>query len=473
MGPLGGVLRRQYRVVVGVLGVEEVPHHVVGEVDRGVVEEEQPADALLDVVVDGVVHHPHALVEHEVGLHHELGLGQHAGLEGVDLLGHALGVVEADALEVVGQVGAGALGQRDRGGRVAGVDVDGRGVDLDLGLDAAQVEAHDARHRAAAGHVVQVHRQHLEAHGDEGAPVTRLQDHHLVLDLDRAGPHLAVEHDLHGHGGVDRPRIAVLLEHVLGPDQAGVDEPLDALVQRHQLAPVDRGLGRRVGGVEGVLAVGRIERRRHHPGEGQALGRLDREIGGHAPDVGRHVGLGQDLPEARAGAVGVGRPAQGELPVPPQADDVGRGDRGGGGGRHTGHRIAVDEVEDAVPAGVAAGDEVRPGHRRLGWDGGAQRVHPAAVLHQSGEVAHPIGIARDGLGQQVGVHPVDAQDDHLLEGLLGGRAGQGEPREAGHPEGQERPGVRLAHFATTSSLSAGSGRPSGSGAGTKSGLPCM
>ena len=76
---------------------------MTAEVDGGVVEEEEAALGVFDVAVDRRVHHAHALVVDELGLLHELLVIERFVLQGVDLLGHALGVVDADELREVGR----------------------------------------------------------------------------------------------------------------------------------------------------------------------------------------------------------------------------------------------------------------------------------------------------------------------------------------------------------------------------------
>ena len=301
------------------------------------------------------------------------------------------------------RAGVRGLGHRGHGGR--GVDVDRRGVELEFGLEAAQVEAHDA----ADGHsrdpsedqVERAVAEHAIRDRDELAPLARLEDQQAAFGLDRGGAGVAVDEDRERHSG-GRP---ALLEGVGRPGEARVDAVCEDR-HRHDLRIAGR-VDRRVGRVQRALAVGRVDRGGHHPAEGESFGRLDREVGRHAPDVGADARLLQQGPEGPSGAVRLADVVLRELPVAPQLRLVlvalgrGRPDR------RARDPVAVDEVVDPVPAGVPPGDEVRPGHRALRRRRGPQRVD-AALARQLGEVRHPLGIALDHVRQDFGVHPVDA-----------------------------------------------------------------
>ena len=151
---------------------------MTAEVDGGVVEEEEATLSVIDVAIDSRVHHAHALVVDELGLLHELSVCEGVVLQGVDLLGHALGVVDADELS---EVGRGRVGLRDRHRRRLGVDVHRRRVELELWVDRAQVEAHDA---ADPHHA---HREHVEVDVGEVAPLPGLHDDDVYACVDRDG----------------------------------------------------------------------------------------------------------------------------------------------------------------------------------------------------------------------------------------------------------------------------------------------
>ncbi len=73
-------------------------------------------------------------------------------------------------------------------------------------------------------------------------------------------------------------------------------------------------------------------------------------------------------------------------------------------------RIAVDEIEDSVPAGIHSRNQVRPRHRALRRD--ACRQPPErSLLGQPGKVRQ--FALRHELREQVGVEPVDTKDDQL------------------------------------------------------------
>src|SRR6202171_5148312 len=75
-----------------------------------------------------------------------------------------------------------------------------------------------------------------------------------------------------------------------------------------------------------------------------------------------------------------------------------------------GFRIAVDEIKDAVPAGIHARNQVRPCHRAL-WRNAGRQTPERSLLGQPGEVRHL--ALRHELREQVRVEPVDAEDDQL------------------------------------------------------------
>src|ERR1700682_876107 len=76
-----------------------------------------------------------------------------------------------------------------------------------------------------------------------------------------------------------------------------------------------------------------------------------------------------------------------------------------------GFRIAVDEIKDAVPAGIHARNQVRPCHRALRRDAGRQTPE-RSLLGQPGEVRHL--ALRHELSEQVWVEPVNTEDNQLL-----------------------------------------------------------
>ena len=135
---------------------------------------------------------------------------------------------------------------------------------------------------------------------------------------------------------------------------------------------------------------------------------LGRERHRHGEDRRPHAGLAGRHPERRAAAQrrdlrlaerDVVEEEVGHLA--PDHAEVG----------HVGLQVADEEVEDVVLAGVAAGGERRPRRRRFGRRGRLQPVE-AALAGELLEVrqlafAHP-------LLDEARVHPVEAEDDHLL-----------------------------------------------------------
>jgi hypothetical protein len=74
-------------------------------------------------------------------------------------------------------------------------------------------------------------------------------------------------------------------------------------------------------------------------------------------------------------------------------------------------RVAMNEIEDAMSAGVHPCNQVRPSDRTLRWDARAKLLE-GALLSQAREVGHlPI---RHELAEKLRIHPVDAEDDELL-----------------------------------------------------------
>ncbi len=100
--------------------------------------------------------------------------------------------------------------------------------------------------------------------------------------------------------------------------------------------------------------------------------------------------------------------------------------------RKIGPRVAVEEIEDVVPAGVGSGAEGRPRHRGDGREGGAELAVAAALgeLGVVGQLAlghHPLGDSR--------VLTVKTDEDGAFDQGLGLAAVADHP-----PEGAERPG---------------------------------
>jgi hypothetical protein len=86
-------------------------------------------------------------------------------------------------------------------------------------------------------------------------------------------------------------------------------------------------------------------------------------------------------------------------------------------------RIAMNEVEDAVPPGVHSRDQVRPRDRALRRNARRKQTE-RPLLCQPGEVAHlPL---LDKLLQELRIHAINTEDDQLLVAVpgLGSLAGE-------------------------------------------------
>ena len=70
----------------------------------------------------------------------------------------------------------------------------------------------------------------------------------------------------------------------------------------------------------------------------------------------------------------------------------------------------MNEIKDAVPARIHAGDQVRPCHRTLRRDAGSEQTE-RSFLYEGGEVRHlALGHERR---EQIRVEPVNTEDDQL------------------------------------------------------------
>jgi len=175
----------------------------------------------------------------------------------------------------------------------------------------------------------------------------------------------------------------------------------------------------------------RQEARRRHPGAG--AGRDPQHHGGGARDRRAQAKeLEEQQQEERHGDAG-DRPAveavvlaeeEGRLPL------LGRGE-----GRAIGLGIALQEVEDAMPAGVQTGREGGPGDRRLRRDGRQQRGEAplGAQLRQVGQL--PLVHPPRG---ELGVDAVEAEDDELPGRLGRERRGNQGNQEEGEGERADR-----------------------------------
>ena len=70
----------------------------------------------------------------------------------------------------------------------------------------------------------------------------------------------------------------------------------------------------------------------------------------------------------------------------------------------------MDKIKDPVPASIHSSNQVRPRHRTL-WRNARGQPFKRPLLRQSGEIRH-LAVGHE-LGKQVGIEPVDAQNNHL------------------------------------------------------------
>jgi hypothetical protein len=349
---------------------------------------------------------------------------EHAVLQRLGLLGHALRVEEAEVREQVVDERVGA-GERHRGAR--GRDVHGRRVHAEARRELLRVEAHRARHRDES------HRQRVVVDGDPVRPLALSQQRALVADLDHRGLAVGGEVDRHTLGeilAVAGHRAGLEMELVGRTAQDRVHrvgraveiEVLDA----HELHVALHLLGGRLVGVERVGAVAAAHVHRSHPAEHVRLRRRRREVARDPVHLDVYAVLLEHVPPRRPAAVvgHLGRRGRDHVAEHVQrAAGIADGWRRGGD-RLVGGRIAVDEVEDPVPAGIHPGDEARPRDRTLRRRRGAERLVRALVAELR-EVRHL--AARDHLLEDHRIHPVDADDEHarlLGRGVRGGRHDQ-------------------------------------------------
>ena len=98
--------------------------------------------------------------------------------------------------------------------------------------------------------------------------------------------------------------------------------------------------------------------------------------------------------------------------------------------------IAMDEIEDAVPAGVHAGNQVRPGHRTLRRNAGGQQ--PERSLLSEGRKVRHLALGHE-LFQKLRVHAVDAENDELLIAVpLSGLAGKRQHGRCAHQQAENK-----------------------------------
>src|ERR1035438_1287168 len=106
--------------------------------------------------------------------------------------------------------------------------------------------------------------------------------------------------------------------------------------------------------------------------------------------------------------------------------------------------IAVNEIEDAMPAGIHAGDQIGPRHGAL-WRNARRQTAERTLSGEPGEVGHL--AFRHELRQQIGVEAVHSKNNHLFgahrsaTGVLA-REKETQPRGT-RPEQADRKSTRL------------------------------
>jgi len=287
-----------------------------------------------------------------------------------------------------------------------------------------QVEPYDGADRLG-GDEIEVDRHPV-------APLPHLQNQLGVADLELGRIFLGVEID--GEGQLDL--LFVLQKRVVRAEQRGLHHVV-VRIDLVDLAATDVLTleGEELGGEvrEGARSAQQVGSA--HAAE-LSRGRPRRwEVGWDADDGRLHAALFQHLPEGRAVPQQLHFAAgQGELVLADLENPAGvLGTAGREIGQH-GLRVAVDEIEDAVPSGVHAGDEVGPGHRAL-WRHRSLELREASGFSQAGEIGH--APCRHQALRQLVVQAIEAQDDDLLARIGRGRLASAGNQAASEPaEGQ-------------------------------------
>ena len=71
----------------------------------------------------------------------------------------------------------------------------------------------------------------------------------------------------------------------------------------------------------------------------------------------------------------------------------------------------MNEIEDAVASGIHSGNQVRPRHRALRRNA-RRKLAERSLLHELGKIRH-FAFLDESL-QQMRIHAIDAEDDHLI-----------------------------------------------------------
>ena len=286
---------------------------------------------------------------------------EHAGAQRLGVLRHFLRIERPG---VFGELVRVLRRRRNRLRRIARVDVHRRHVQHEMRPDLLEVEAH---HAADAGNV----RHEVEAHRQPLAPFALLQQQPVVTDADERDRILRIDDDFE----VRRHVRARLQQRIRRSGDVAVPDPI---AQRDAL---DDAAGDRSG-----LPLRRVRVQRERSGRALQIGRAhsrDRLAGGFDGRVVRrnlkqsrmHAVAFEQLPERRALAQQLGvRRFQRNAPATQRQRERRALDAGRGHVRREVLAVEMQEVEDAVAAGIHARDERGPGDR----DSAAGSTFPAA-----------------------------------------------------------------------------------------------
>ena len=101
----------------------------------------------------------------------------------------------------------------------------------------------------------------------------------------------------------------------------------------------------------------------------------------------------------------------------------------------------MDEIEDAVAAGVHAGDQVGPGDRALGRNAGGELAE-RSFARELGKIRH-FALLHE-LAEQLRIHAINAENDELVRIRALARDQESDAEECG--EQPERSSQRPAPF---------------------------
>ena len=223
---------------------------------------------------------------------------------------------------------------------------------------------------------------------------------------------------------------------IIGADQTGLDfRVLD--LHRNNLSALDWSRNRgRVVGVKRECPVGPAQIGRAHAGDSLAFGGDRREICGDAKNRIGDVVVVEHRPKRDAFAELFGRAAADRDNPIAHSNGVLRCFHSRSREiKLKGFRITMDEIENPVPSGVHASDQVRPRDRTLRRDAGAE-FSEGALFSQAGEVWHLPFLHE--FSEELRVHAVDAKDNQFLTAArVGASALAGRQQEGADTQHQD------------------------------------